>query len=143
MPDEKSLRRHDFREGSGLRMADGQAWTFPDPPPDPVGSGEGAYGALADPEAGFGADYAATIAMLLEAEDDAERLRAELALAILLLVRNYDLRPGDFAGVIGFPPGSRALGRFQEQFRVIAGEHVAALRHVDGVPVRMPVRLGA
>src|SRR5688572_24493754 len=67
MLDEPTRRRPDFLPGGPIRLADGQDWTFPAP------------GEAAD----FGPDYAALVAAIDEAEDPAERLRAELALAIL------------------------------------------------------------
>ena len=96
MVDEQARRRATFQEGTRIRLADGQFWSFP-----------GRWSDHADPE------YDATFVAIFEAEDVAERLRAELALTILLLSRNYDLTPEQFQELLGFPPDSPSLLEMQ------------------------------
>ncbi|HEX8203625.1 MAG TPA: hypothetical protein VF590_24325 [Isosphaeraceae bacterium] len=114
MHDEVALRRPDFLSGSPIALADGQQWTFPAPPPRLVPG----------TAAGFGADYTATVAAIREAEDEVERLRAELALAICLLERNYDLGPAALFDLLGYPPGTPALTAAQKELHRLALEHV-------------------
>ncbi|MBV8229777.1 MAG: hypothetical protein JO329_07325 [Planctomycetaceae bacterium] len=96
MVDEQARRRVTFNEGTRIRLADGQFWSLP-----------GRWSDHADPE------YDATFVAIFEAEDVAERLRAELALTILLLSRNYDLTPEQFQELLGFPPDSPSLLEMQ------------------------------
>jgi hypothetical protein len=119
MLDEFTLRCQDFHPGSLIRLADGQRWTFP-AAPGRVTPG----GAVPGGEAGFGRDYAATVAAVREAEDEAELLRAELALAICLLGRNYDLTPAALFDLLGHAPGVPALTATQEAFHRVALDHV-------------------
>ncbi len=96
MVDEQARRRSIFNEGTRIRLADGQFWSLP-----------GRWSDHADPE------YDATFMAIFEAEDVAERLRAELALTILLLSRNYELTPEQFQELLGFPPDSPSLLEMQ------------------------------
>ena len=73
-------------------------------------------------------DCEATVAAVLEAEDEAERLRAELALAILLLATNYDLAPSDYGALLDYPPGDPALAAVQRAFHDLAMDYVRAGR---------------
>jgi hypothetical protein len=86
-------------------MADGQEWSFPRPP-----------------AAGLDLEFDATMGALREAEDHDDALRAELALAILLLSRNYELRPADYQQIFGFGAGSAALGEFRAAFSEMISE---------------------
>ncbi|MBV8608013.1 MAG: hypothetical protein JO034_11220, partial [Singulisphaera sp.] len=61
MLDEQARRRSTFSEGTTIRLADGQFWSLP-----------GRRSDHSDPE------YDATFVAIFEAEDVAERLRAEL-----------------------------------------------------------------
>src|SRR5947209_20097825 len=96
MVEEHSLRRPSFADGTRITLADGQAWSFPDQPPSKD-----------DPE------HLALLRGVSEAEDDAERLRAELALTIFLLSRNYNLLPQDYRAILEFDPGDTALAAMQ------------------------------
>jgi hypothetical protein len=83
---EHKLRRHrDFQSGRWVRMGDGQTWLFPHPP-----------------SPGTDREYDALIRCLLEAEDADEARRFELALAILLLSRVYDLEPSEYQAIFNF-----------------------------------------
>ena len=96
MLDEQARRRSTFSEGTTIRLADGQFWSLP-----------GRRSDHSDPE------YDATFVAIFEAEDVAERLRAELALTILLLSRNSDPTPEQFQEPLGFPPDSPSLLEMQ------------------------------
>lgn len=117
MLDQRALRRTVYREGTGIRLADGQYWVFP-PPPSPSAPEEAAV----DP------NYVPILDAILDAEDTAERLRSELILAIHLLGRNYHLGAGEFRELLGFPTGSQALAAAQEAFHELAAQHLRALR---------------
>lgn len=68
------------------------------------------------------------LAAVFEAEDAAERLRAELALAIGLLRTNYDLAPADYARLLSFPPDDPAGAAFRQAIHELALEHAGAWR---------------
>lgn len=104
MINEILFRRPHFRPGRSIRLGDGQGWIFPAPPGD----------STVDP------DYTATVMAVPEAEDRSERLRAELALAIALLDRNYDLGPVELQGLLRFPTGSPECVEVQRTFRELA-----------------------
>jgi hypothetical protein len=114
MLDQRALRRTDYREGTGIRLADGQQWIFPPPP-----SAEEAAG---DP------NYVPLLGAVLDAEDRADLLRTELILAIHLLARNYNLGAKEFRSLLAFPPGSPSLAASQEAFHELATQHLEALR---------------
>ncbi len=112
-----SHRRSLFRQGKPIHLADGQMWIFPAPP-------RGAEWNAAP----FGADYQGIIAAIMEAEDEPERLRGELALAIFLLSQNYRLAPNDYQLLLGSTPDSLETTDWQLAFREIAQDHLAAYR---------------
>jgi len=124
MRNEVALRRPDFRPGIAIRLANGQAWTFPAPSASPGMAAEGDLSgrrsSRPDPE------YEALIRAVLEAEDEIEGRRVELALAIYLLGQNYDLGPADYSRLLEFPPGNPALAALQRDFHNLAADH---LRH--------------
>lgn len=118
MVDERAARRSTFADGTGVRMANGQVWVLP--------------GRLADAD---DPEYDACLLAVVEAEDRTELLRAELALTILLLSRNYHLKPGDFQDLLGFAPDDPALGEMQDAVHEVAIEH--AQRFYVGVVARV------
>jgi len=123
MLDENALRRPDFLPGRPIRLADGQRWTFPLPPGEHCpGVGDGA----AQEEVGtlFGYGYSATLAAVLEAADEFERLQAELALAIFLLGRNYDLSPVSFQEILCFEKSDPSLAAMQAVLHNVTLEHI-------------------
>jgi hypothetical protein len=115
MVDEQALRRPDFVEGRRILLANGQAWSFPDHPP------------LRDD-----AEQIAALRAIGESEDQADRLRAELALTILLLSRNYDLSPSDYQAILGFRPSDPALAALQHAIHELAVEQLRALPRLSG-----------
>jgi hypothetical protein len=108
-PDERTARRPGFIEGVGVRLADGQEWFLP--VRDRV---------VDDPE------YDAQLAAISEAEDRAEVLRAELALTIFLLTRNYDLSADQLNLLLSFRPDDPALTELQRLVHGLA--HESAVR---------------
>jgi len=74
----------------------------------------------------FDADYEGLIAGIREAEDDSERLRAELAFLLYLLSWNYDLSPEHFGQLLLFPADSPDLAELQRAFREVALDHLRA-----------------
>src|SRR4051812_12212403 len=103
MIDERALRRPNYVEGKGIRLANGQVWSFPERPP------------LQDDH-----ELIAVLREIGESEDEPDQLRAELTLAILLLSRNYDLTPADYQAILGFDPGDPALEEMQRGVDEIA-----------------------
>ncbi len=116
---ENVARRRDFQAGRAIQLADGQEWTFPSPR-----DGSGLVLGCADDE------YYGLIRALVEAENEHERLLAELAMAIFLLLLNYDLAPEDLEFLLTFSPGSSQLRDLQQQFRALAADH---LDHAYGI----------
>jgi hypothetical protein len=110
------MARRTAQPGTGLAipLADGQLWIVPPP------------GEMADRQ--LGPDYPLVLSALAEADSPAERLRTELALAILLLDATYSLTPGELEHLLLFPPGSPALLTFQAAVAAVAADHLAAHR---------------
>src|SRR5258708_2794017 len=118
MVDEQAHRRPTFAEGVRIRLANGQAWSFPDHPP------------CKDDQ-----EHHAVLRGIIESEDAADRLRAELALTIFLLSRNYDLMPGDYRAILEFAPGDPALSEMQRSIHELAIDQIRGLRqHPDSDP---------
>jgi hypothetical protein len=109
MVDEQALRRPDFVEGRRILLANGQEWSFPDDSPF------------------HDAEHIALLRAIGESEDQADRLRGELALTILLLSRNYDLSAADYQAILDFPPSDPSLDALQHAVHDLAGEQLQAL----------------
>jgi len=114
--------RSSFRQGRQIQLADGQSWIFPAPPKGPEWT--------AVP---FGTEYKGIIQAILEAEDDSEQRRAELAFAIFLLGHNYRLSPADYERLLGSTPESPDSRDWQLAFHRIAQDHLDAF--LDGAGV--------
>jgi hypothetical protein len=84
MRDEQARRRPSFLPGLGLRLADGQVWSLPIPAD---AEGDPAVSSMAWDDPG----YQAILRALVDAQEEGERFRAELALAIHLLSWNYNV----------------------------------------------------
>ena len=113
MLDELQTRRSSFRQGRRIQLADRQVWTFPLPSREWIG--------IAWPPT---EDYTAHIQSMIEAEDDSETRRAELAFAIFLLAQNYDLSPVDYQQLLDFGPDSAEAIHWQFAFHELAHEHL-------------------
>jgi hypothetical protein len=124
MLDEKAIRQPHFLEGTPILLADGQYWTFPAPAGRHAEAGRGTETGLSS---GFAAEYISCMKAVAEAGDPAECRRAELALAIALLARNYRLAPEDYRRLLGLPSGSTELEDMQAGFRSLSGRHLRAL----------------
>lgn len=136
MLDERSLRRPNFRTGVEVRLADGQSWTFPAPPESSGDCPAGVDGLRTDPQ------YRAIVGAILEAEDRDDRLRAELALAIYLLGRNYRLGAAEYGRLLEYRPGDPALEAMQAAVGEVAAGHAReALRRADLQPTGTPAML--
>ena len=85
MVEEKVRRREGFELGKWVPMGDRQHWMFP-PPPAP----------------GIDRDYDALIRVHHESEDTDDARRIELAVAILLLSRNYAPTPAEYEAIFDF-----------------------------------------
>jgi hypothetical protein len=121
MVDEKALRRADFVEGRHILLANGQEWSFPDHPPHRDD-----------------AEHIALLRAIGESEDQADRLRAELALTILLLSRNYDLSPSDYQAILGFRPSDRSLAALQHAIHELVVEQLRTLPRLLGANSNPP-----
>ena len=123
MVDERTLRRAAFVEGTNVVLADGQSWSLPGRRLDHD-----------DPE------YVAMLRMVREAEDATERLRAELALTIFLLSRNYEISPELYQTLLDFEPGDPALTVLQRDVHALALAQVALLPSDEGAAEHDPLR---
>jgi hypothetical protein len=119
--DERLSRRSGFREGTKIRLADGQAWTIPAPP-----------NASESQMTPFDPQYTDVMRAIEQAEDPSERQLAELSLAIFLLGHNYCLSAADYQQLLGFRPGSAELAEWQAAFRNLAEEHLQCLPDSSG-----------
>jgi hypothetical protein len=99
-------RRSGFEAGVDIRLSDGAVWTLPVP-------------------SQIDAEYHALIAAVREAEDHAEGLRAELALTIFLLDRNYQLEPEELSSLLSFAPHDPALTTLQGAVKDVVRKVVA------------------
>lgn len=117
--DERAYRLQGFLQGALIRLADGQLWMFPPPPASP-----GATCNDATDGGALGSDYVALLKVVREVDDLTERLRAELALAIHLLAKNYELNPEDYQELFGWASGSPELIAGQQAFHVLASTHL-------------------
>ena len=82
---EQIRRRAGFQLGRAIRMGDRQEWMFP-PAPAP----------------GIDPDYDGLLRIHRESEDGDDERRIELAMAILLLSRNYDPTPDEYVAIFSF-----------------------------------------
>jgi hypothetical protein len=121
MVDEQALRRPDFVEGRRILLANGQEWSVPDNP------------ALQDD-----AEHIALLRAIGESEDQADCHRAELALTILLLSRNYDLSPLDYQAILGFRPSDPSLAALQHAIHDLAVEQLRALPRLSEANSKPP-----
>ncbi|WP_406695927.1 hypothetical protein V5E97_33520 [Singulisphaera sp. Ch08] len=97
-------------------MADGETWTLT------VGDQS-----RQDPE------LDALLAAAINAEDQSEALRAELALTIYLLNRDYDLSPDQLALLLTFTPDDPALLALQIAVHDLVVERIQGYRGKSGV----------
>jgi hypothetical protein len=109
---EVALRRPGFFPGTTVRLTDGQNWTLPGP---------------ACPRC-CGDEYEALLEAIREAGDDAERLLAELALAIYLMECNYHLTPASYEALLDGPSKGPLLRQMQHGFHGVAATHVEQRR---------------
>ena len=114
--DEAVRRRSPFYRGREIVLADGKPLILPSP--------------VVESEVDFtrlGPDYRSLLRAVREAGDEAERRRAELALAIFLLGCNYELSPIDYQQLLIFPPGATELVEVQQGFHRLAQDHLGYL----------------
>jgi hypothetical protein len=118
--DEQALRRPGFQEGVPIQLEDGQLWTFPRPVM--VGASrfvnvrpDGSVAVVGIPEfepGQFGPDYLAKVEALFSASYQDEEQPAMAALAVDLLLRNYDLKGKDFRQLLRFHEGVELYGPY-------------------------------
>ncbi len=92
-------------------MADGQEWLFTSPPAP-----------------GVDADYDALIHALLEAEDQSEAKKCELAIAILLLSRNYQPLPSEYQRIFCFGGDDAAQSSAEEAIATLICSNLDQVR---------------
>jgi hypothetical protein len=120
--DERACRRPKFREGTNIRLADGQTWTLPAPPKPSEW--------MSPP---FEAVYTDLMHAIEETDDRQQRTLAALSFAIFLLGHNYCLRPEDYQQLLGFRPDSAALFEWQSALCDVTEKHLRSL--ADAPPI--------
>jgi hypothetical protein len=110
MVEEKFRRRAGFQSGRCVRMGDRQQWMFPPPPAPRI-----------DPE------YDALARIHQQSEDADDERRIELAMAILLLSRNYDLTPDEYVAIFSFETNPSAKSTAQAAISEIVRRDVQKL----------------
>jgi hypothetical protein len=123
MVDELLSRRSSFRPGNKIRLADGQSWTLPSP------IREWSDKAHCDRDT-----YSSLIRSMNEAEDNPNRLLAELSFGIFLLGQNYRLSPADYQQLLDFAPESRESIAWQIAMRQLASEYLHFFSNVPDLP---------
>jgi len=121
--DEVSMRHPSFVKGKGIRLADGQTWWLPERSSDPVDD-----------------EYDAVLDLLTQCEDHAETLRAELAMTIFLLKRNYDLALDELCFLLKYRENDSALAKMQEEVHAFALEQLRTAQERHGRDVQSPGR---
>ena len=119
MRDERDRRRPSFQPGLGLRLADGQVWSFPVP-------ADFVDGPAGPSRAWDGPDYRGILGALAEAEDEGERFRAELALAIHLLSWNYEVDREEIGALLDDQDGGRIGVDVARSLGELARAHVGS-----------------
>jgi len=141
MLDEQGARAPEFRVGRHIRLADGQRWMFPSPPAPRGAPRE--TGASTSDTALTDAEYVSLIDAVESSEDEPDLKRAELALAIFLLSRNYDLNASEFERLFDFGQMTEGSSEAQEHFRELAMDHVRSARGASpdhSIPARSSLR---
>jgi hypothetical protein len=119
---ETDLRKPNFWGGLPIRLGDGQAWAF-------VGPRE-----LAEVGEAFRVEVVMLLLEIAEAEDAADRMRGELALAIHLLSLNYDLSPGDLWRLLAEVYQEARYAELQAGFSDLARRHAEAIWRTTRTP---------
>lgn len=118
--DEKSLRKPGFTEGTRVRLADGQEWTFPKPwlRLYPARDADGKFYAAGGMS--FGAEYEEKFDELIECPDDDlyRKLCLQVELAASLLASNYELTDGDLRRLL---PIDSTVDGCKEMWEAIGG----------------------
>jgi len=123
MVDERVKRRPGFTPGMPIRLADHQELWVP------------ALGDMRGPDAGSDdPEYAYLVDAVADAEDAAELRRAELALGIYLIGRNYQFSSSEFAELLEVSPSSPRFEAVRAAFRSMADAHVPRQRPEEFTP---------
>lgn len=118
---EASRRRESFTDGIGVILGDGQRWTLPS---------EWAAGERAQPsnrrqataKEAAEAELRALLGDAWESETESDARRCDLALAIHLLRKNYDLGPDELQELLGFTADSAEGRSLRGQLRSLIAE---------------------
>jgi hypothetical protein len=114
MIDERICRRASFQEVTSIQLADGQRWWLPELSID---SRDAVLNSL--------------VKAVVCGSNEREELRDDLALAMVLLSRNYQLSPDLYPQLFGFRPDDPARDELQRVVRQLA----------DAAPLKSRVEL--
>lgn len=136
MLDEQALRRPTFSEGSKIKLADSQDWTFP---PSRVRFRPRLVGDKIEVGGGasFGPEFDDRLDVLFGVVDaePTERLRVEFEVVVRLLQANYDLTVPQIADLIEMEPGNPASDDRWDQIRnVVRGLPPKLTADISGSP---------
>lgn len=106
MVDEKERRRADWREGTEVRLGNGQGWHLRHPP----------YRRAARPAPGGGYEFSELrrprfddlMEAMLDAEEGMVQINTALNIAVLMLEQNYDLTADDVAELLPWAHGDES-----------------------------------
>ncbi len=116
MLDEAAMRREDRLPGFRIDLPGRGGWTVPGP--EYIGGDDDGR------DGWFRANYGRALLDLAEAADEGEYRRAELALVICLLARNYRLTPDDYGRLFS---GCAGPDRLRASIRGAVERHAAGL----------------
>lgn len=130
---EPTRRRISFTEGVRVILADGQDWTLPfefSPAEPGTGGPRRGAGLAESPEP----ELRQLLREAWDAESEYEARHCDIALAIHLLRKNYDLGPDELQGLLGFSADSASGQALRVQLRSLVAE--AARRRSGSLQVR-------
>jgi hypothetical protein len=110
---EPSSRRPSFRQGTPIRLGDGQTWILAAPPD-----------ASEWKSVLFGPKYKSLLEAMHEVDSAHEKHLAEMAFGIFLLSHNYYLSPDHFQQLLRASPGSSDSNDWQHELRRVIQEHL-------------------
>jgi hypothetical protein len=113
---ETRCRRHEFRGGWPILLANDQEWMFPTPE---------AFNTFRPDHRNMRDEL---VDGIFAAEDEAGQRRAELALMIHLLLLNYSVPPSDLTRLFARPTDEAAWSRMSRAFQELAECHIRAIQ---------------
>jgi hypothetical protein len=124
MLNELALRRRNFMSGLPIQLADGQPWEFPIDLSIATSLPDEHSVSRSSDEVALRTEVRALLEAVATAEDEHDRLKSELALAICLLTRNYHLEASDLQELLECGAGDPRTRTMQQSFHELAELHL-------------------